>query len=97
MSKRKGYSKEFKEGAVGQVMREGRSVAEVADSLGISRWSLYTWLGAAKNEGKDAFRGHGTRTAAEHEVHELKQRIRVLEEEKAILKKAATYFAKNLG
>jgi transposase len=97
MSTRKGYSKEFKEGAVRQVLREGRAVGEVADSLGVSRWSLYTWLKAARTEGKDAFRGQGNRSAAEQEVHELKQRIRVLEEEKAILKKAATFFAKNLG
>jgi transposase len=97
MRKRQGYSKEFKEGAVRQVTVDGRSVAEVAEGLGVSRWSLYEWLKAARTDGADAFRGNGNRTAAEQEIHELKQRIRVLEEEKAILKKAATYFAKNLG
>jgi transposase len=95
MRKRTGYSKEFKEGAVRQVVRAGRSVGEVADRLGVSRWTLYTWLNAAERESKEAFRGQTVRSAAEQEVHELKERIRVLEEEKEILQKATTYFAEN--
>jgi transposase-like protein len=47
------------------------------------------WVKAAKTEGADAFRGQGQRTPLEHENFELRQKVKQLEEERAILKKAA--------
>ncbi len=55
------------------------------------------WVKAAKNEAADAFRGQGQRTAEQQELFELRQRVRQFEEERAILKKAAAYFAKLSG
>lgn len=40
----------------------------------------------AKNEGSEAFCGQGQRTAEQQELYELRQRVRQLEEERAILK-----------
>jgi transposase len=51
------------------------------------------WVTAAKTEGAAAFRGQGQRTAEQQELYELRQRVRQLEEERSILKKAAAYFA----
>ena len=96
MKERKQYSKEFKQGAVRLVTDQGRSVADVSKSLGISSWSLSRWLRAAKSDGPDAFRGNGHRTALEQEIFELRQKVKQLEEEKQILKKAAAYFAAHL-
>lgn len=50
----------------------------------------------AKHEGTAAFRGQGQRTAEQQELYELRQRVRQLEEERAILKKAAAYFARDI-
>lgn len=90
------YSKEFKEGAVRLVVEQGRTMADAANSLGLSPWTLMRWVNAAKKEGADAFRGQGQRTALEKENHELRQKVKQLEEERAILKKAAAYFAKEV-
>ena len=96
MKERKQYTKEFKEGAVRLVTEQGRTISDAAQSLGISPWSLSRWIKAAKSEGANAFRGHGQRTPLEQENFELRQRVRQLEEERAILKKAAAYFARHV-
>ena len=96
MKQRKQYTKEFKEGAVRLVTEQGRTISDAAQSLGIPSWSLSRWVRAAKREGADAFRGHGQRTPQEQEVYELRQQVKQLEEERAILKKAAAYFAKSV-
>ena len=93
MKERKHYTKEFKQGAVRLVTDQGRSISDAASSLGIPAWSLSRWVRAAKDEGQDAFRGNGNRTAQEQEIAELRRRVKQLEEEKEILKKAAAYFA----
>ena len=54
------------------------------------------WVRAARGEGADAFRGQGQRTPQEQEIYELRQQVKQLEEERAILKKAAAYFAKSV-
>ena len=97
MGKRKLYTKEFKEGAVRLVIEQGRTRSDVAKSLDISEVSLYRWIKASKKDGVEAFRGNGQRTDKEQEIFELKRKIKELEEEREILKKAATYFAKNLA
>src|SRR5215204_2888567 len=87
MQERKQFTKEFKEGAVRLATEQGRTIAEAARSLGISPWAMSRWVKAARNEGADAFRGQGQRTPQEQEIFELRQRVRQLEEERAILKK----------
>jgi transposase len=93
MNERKHYTKEFKPGAVRLVTEQGRSTSDAASSLGIPAWSLSRWVRAAKQEGQDAFPGNGNRTSQEQEIIELRRKVRQLEEEKEILKKAAAYFA----
>ncbi len=84
MKERKQFTKEFKEGAVRLVTDQGRTIGDAAQSLGISPWTMSRWVKAAKNEGADAFRGQGQRTAEQQELFELRQRVRQLEEERAI-------------
>jgi transposase len=89
MQERKQFTKEFKEGAVRLVTEQGRTISDAARSLGISPWTLSRRIKAAKNEGSEAFRGRGQRTAEQQELYELRRRVRQSEEERAILKKAA--------
>jgi transposase len=97
MKERKQYTKEFKEGAVRLVTEQGRTQSDAARSLGISEWTLSRWVRAACTEGSVAFRAHGQRTPLEQENFELRQQVKRLEEERAILKKAAAYFARDIG
>lgn len=96
MKERKQFTKEFKEGAVRLVTEQGRTIGDAAQSLGISPWTMSRWVKAARAEGSDAFRGQGQRTPQEQELFELRQKVRQLEEERAILKKAAAYFARHV-
>lgn len=96
MKERKQYTKEFKQGAVRLVTEQRRTHADVAKSLGISEWSVSRWVRATSVEGVEAFRGNGHRTAAEQELFELRRKVKELEEERAILKKAAAYFARDI-
>ncbi len=96
MKGRKQFTKEFKEGAARLVIEQGRTIADAAQSLGISPWTMSRWVKVAKNKVSGAFRGHGQRTPLEQENFELRQQVKQLEEERAILKKAAAYFASSL-
>ena len=67
---RKTFSKEFKLEAVR--MCEDRPVAEVARSLGVHDNSIYRWRQELSEDGPDAFRGNGNRTALEEENRRLR-------------------------
>lgn len=96
MKERKQYTKAFKEGAVRLVTEQGRTQADAAKSLGISEWTLSRWVRVARTESSDAFRAHGQRTPLEQENFELRQKVTQLEEERAILTKAAAFFARSV-
>ena len=96
MKDRKQFTKEFKEGAVRLVTEQGRTISDAAQSLGVSPWTLSRWMKAARTEGADAFRGQGQRTPQEKELYELRQKVKQLEQERSILKKAAAYFARHV-
>lgn len=80
------YTDEFRAEAVRQVTERGYSVGDVADRLGISTKSLYSWIRADKTPKKEK--------DAATEIARLKRELKRVEEERDILKKAAVYFAK---
>lgn len=91
---RREFSKEFKEDAVSLVLNQGYSRTEAAKSLGIHPGLLSRWIRERKVDESNAFRGRGKLRADQEEVRQLKETIKRLEMEKAILKKAAVFFAK---
>ena len=92
-TKRRKHSKDFKEGAVRLVLREGRPVSEVARDLDVHRSLLDSWV---RREKIDAGKGPpGALTTVERqELAELRKKVKLLEMERALLKKAAAFFAK---
>lgn len=60
MSKtRRTYDAEFKRNAVMLVEESGRTVADVAESLGIGRDIIYRWRREIEKQGQTAFPGQG--------------------------------------
>lgn len=90
----KRYTDEFKVEAVRQVTERGHRVAEVAERLGITTYSLYSWI---RKFGSVGAGGISPATEQSAEVRRLKAELRRMTEERDILKKAAAYFAKTSG
>lgn len=91
----KRYDKEFKLYAVKMVVEDGRKVAEVARELDLVHQTLHKWVDKYKKEKEDGFVGSGNLNPKDKAEYEKDKRIRDLEEEVAILKKAMGIFAKS--
>ena len=89
MSKSIRYTDEFKQEAVNQVVKHGYSVLEVSSRLGVSNKSLYDWIKLFSKPEKVREEESDLRT----EIARLKRELKRSEEERAILKEAAVFFA----
>lgn len=84
------YPPEFRREAV-QLVRAGRSVKDVAESLGCSDQSLHNWV---KQEQLDRHeRDDGLSSAEREELRRLRRENARLKQEREILKRAAVFFA----
>lgn len=91
--KRRKFEPEFKADAVRLVLEEGRSVSDVAKSLGVYPSSLADWVKDAR--GARAAAGSETMDSGDlDELRRLRKENRQLKTEREILKKAAAFFAK---
>jgi transposase len=95
MTKRKTFTREFKLQALRLLDRGEKKPADLARELGVPRNRFYKWREQLAAKGDDsAFPGSGRRRGPDAELAALKREIARLKEENEILKKAATYFAK---
>ncbi len=94
----KKYTKEFKLEALSLVEKSDRPVSEIAMQLGLRRNQLYKWKEQMLKNGDvpSAKRGR-PRKEDQSELTSLKQELKRVKEENEILKKAAVFFAKELG
>ncbi len=89
---RRNFTPEFKRDAV-RLLRGGRGVTDVAESLGVARSLLQRWREQIEASSDEAFPGRGKQTGDQEELRKLKQKLRDVTEERDILKKALAYFA----
>lgn len=80
---RRKYDDDFKQNAL-QMIEHGQSVRSVAQSLGVSENLLHKWKQAR----------HSRRSDMEAENAELRARLRQVEQERDILKKALSIFSR---
>ena len=95
--KQKVYTAEFKREAVKLLETSGKSGALVAQELGISDGSLYTWRKQLTQQGEEAFPGKGHQTPTEEEFRQLRSEVERLRQERDILKKAIAIFSQPPG
>ncbi len=88
-TKRKSYTAEFKADALKLAHLKGVSAA--AKDLGIYESQIYNWRASSEKKANTSQREAELAT----EVARLKRQLAEQAEDLAILKKAATYFAKN--
>jgi len=95
MTTRKQYSQEFKLDAVSLVLEQGYSRAAASRNLEVNANLLGRWVKEyqTQDEGQ-AFRGNGKMTPEQEELKTLKAKVKRLEMEREILKKATVFFAK---
>lgn len=93
MTIRKKYSKEFKLDAVSLVTEQDYSRVEAARSLDINANMLGRWVKEHQADDDRAFRGNGKLTPEQEQLRALKARVRHLEMERDVLKKATVFFA----
>jgi transposase len=85
------YPPEFRREAV-RLVREGAKISQVAADLGCSEVSLRSWVRQADlDEGR---RTDGLTSAEREELQRLRRRLKIVEQEREILKKAAAWFAR---
>lgn len=87
------FSDEFKAGAVQLVLRDGKSVSQVARDLDLTLSALGKWVEQARADAGKSKRGTLT-TEEKEELARLRKENRELRLEREILKKAAAFFAK---
>lgn len=94
MAKR--YDKEFKLHAVKQVTELNKPATQVARDLDVAYQTLCKWVQKYNENQEEPFVGSGNLRSDDKAMRDMEKRLRDLEEENAILKKAMGIFAKDL-
>lgn len=90
----KAFPIEFRRDVVA-VARKGQApLAQIAKDFGISESCLHRWLNLADID--DGLRP-GVTSQESAELREAKKRVRLLEQENEILRRAAAFFAREVG
>ncbi len=91
--KRRAYSAEYKAEVVELIRKSGKSVGAVARELDLTETAVRRWVQQAEIDSGGGPAGALT-TAEREEFSQLRKRVRTLEMEREILKKATAFFAK---
>ncbi len=86
------YDQEFRREAVGLLSRGERSPAVLSSELGVSQQTLRNWR---RQAGVEAGKVEGLTRDEREELTRVKRELRLVTEEREILKKALAFFAKD--
>lgn len=95
MAKVTNYTPEYKKEIIKLITEQGKSRNEVADSIGVSKTTINEWIKKYSEHGDNAFPGRGHLRPEDKEYKDLLKKLKDLEEENIILKKAMRIFTQN--
>ena len=89
MTKKRTFSPEFRLEAAQLVVDQGYTLKAACEAMGVGKSTMEYWVRRLRAEraGKAPLKGEAL-TPEQREIQELKRKLRRVEEEKAILKKA---------
>ena len=90
MATRRNFTQEYKDQAVSLVLDSGRSIVEVAKSIGVHEMTLGKWVKKARESGRDKDLSEPERA----ELERLRKENATLRMERDFAKKVAAWFAK---
>jgi transposase len=88
------YPKDFRREAVALLRSSGKSPSQLGAELGVSAQTLRNW---ARQADVEVGAAEGLTSVEREELRRLRRELRVVTEEREILKKAAVFFAKESG
>jgi transposase-like protein len=96
VQERRKYDPDFKHNAVQLTKEPGRTVATVAENLGIGKDLIYRWRREHRTRHELAFPGNGREalTSQQQKIRELEKKLQDTEMERDILKKAMAIFSR---
>lgn len=92
--KKRVFDKEFKINTAKLIINKTKKIAELSRELNISENTLHSWKAKYIKDAEDSFPGKGHQTPIEAEMSQLKRELKVVTEERDILKKALGIFSK---
>jgi transposase len=91
--KRRAFTPAYKAEVVDLIRTSGKSIGVVAKDLGLTETAVRAWVRQAEVDGGRGPTGALT-TAEREELTQLRRRVKTLEMEREVLKKATAFFAK---
>lgn len=90
------FTEEYKKDIVKLVTELGKKPVDVAKDIGVSATAVRRWVKQYSEHGEDAFPGKGNLRPADADQKALEKKIKDLEVENAILKKAMAIFSRDV-
>jgi transposase len=93
--RRKTYTREFKLEVLHLAENTDKPIAHLERDLGLSVGTIHHWRRQVVFDGEEAFPGSGRMTGQAELIRRLKREIKVLREERDILRKAIVVFSQD--
>ena len=92
-SKRRRFSREYKQDVVRMVTEGGHGVVDVSSDLELRPDMVRRWVRQFSEDPEQSFPGVGRQKSRDEEVSKLRRELRRVREERDILKKAVAIFS----